>query len=135
MGISQVDQRTGRDGRTIDTANIGKPPSPPTPSPTLPFTKEEKAAEPPASPPLPAHHPYSDRLERWLRRALDEALYIDHPREGGGLGGLPAMLAERGKWDWRLVREHILPMLGMLNETIARFRKEMEANATTTRRS
>jgi hypothetical protein len=39
---SQPDTRTGRDGRTINVANIGKPSSaPPSESPTLPFAEDD----------------------------------------------------------------------------------------------
>src|SRR5262249_38324364 len=46
-----------------------------------PWAPASSQAAPPACvpppPPPPARHPHSDRLERWLRRAIDEALYID----------------------------------------------------------
>ena len=36
------------------------------------------------------------------------------------------MLAEPDKWDWRITRGHVLPMLENLSDTLARYAKEID---------
>jgi hypothetical protein len=81
----------------------------------------------PVPPPIPTRAgswPHSERLARWLKAVSSQTHVINIE-----LGGIAAMLGEREKWDWRDVREFILPMLAALAATVEEFRTEIQAHA------
>lgn len=83
---------------------------------------EMKRRQKPPKPPLA--HPYSDEMSMWLDRVAGQTFFDDIER-----GGLGAMLLERKKWDWKKVKNHILPLLDELAKTINGYRRELR-NAT-----
>ena len=87
------------------------------------FREMEKRRDPPPSKPQPKH-PHSDLLVNWLRIASGQTLIINVE-----MGGIGALLSEPDKWDWREVREYVLPMLDAHLETIKQFRKEIGEHA------
>jgi hypothetical protein len=87
------------------------------------FREMEKRRDPPP-PKAEPQHPHSDLLVNWLRIASGQTLVINTE-----MGGISALLAEPGKWDWREVREYVLPMLDAHLETITRFRREIGEHA------
>ncbi len=140
--IDKSPARTGRDGRTIDTSNIGKRPQPALdphqqepwfdPGKRPPkedsgeqlgfWTPPDPAAEPPSeAPPPPPRYPHSDTLIAWLKRVQGETFVVRVEK-----GGIKAMLAEPDKWNWSDVKDYLLPQLADLQTTIAEFRKELE---------
>lgn len=81
----------------------------------------------PVPPPIPTRAgswPHSERLVRWLKTISSQLHVIDIE-----LGGIKTLLAERDKWDWRDVREFILPMMAALLPAIEAYRVEIEAHA------
>jgi hypothetical protein len=44
------------------------------------------------------------------------------------MGGIPKMLAEPEKWDWKRVNESILPDLKELNARISTYTQDIEAH-------
>jgi hypothetical protein len=65
--------------------------------------------------------PYNRMLRNWLNFVRGQTFYIEAPVEGGGKGGLAALLAERDRWDWEDVREQLLPDLEGLRDTIEEY--------------
>lgn len=121
-------------GVTVKSNHVVPPPVVESPK-ASPEPKPRKVAEPSpvresvqtvqAPPPEPEpSHPHSDRLVAWLRSVVRQTLIIETE-----LGGLPALLSEPDKWDWREVKEYVLPMLDAHAETIARYRKEIADHA------
>jgi ParB-like chromosome segregation protein Spo0J len=82
--------------------------------------KEMKKRQTPIPPPPIC--PHSDMVIAWLKRVTDQTNYINV--ECGGIGGL---LSEKNKWNWKDVKEYIIPMLEAVGETIAKYRNEIEA--------
>ncbi len=84
--------------------------------------RKAKEKKNPTPPPRPPKHPHSEMIVSWLKRVSDQTNIIQVE-----MGGLAALLSEPKKWDWRDVREFILPQLEFVGKTIARYRKEIEA--------
>jgi hypothetical protein len=74
-------------------------------------------------PPLPKH-PYSDTLISWMRSVAGQTHQIQIE-----MGGIETMLDRRGKWDWKEVKNYLLPMLGDLEEAIRDFRQKIQGAA------
>lgn len=85
------------------------------------FKEMKKRQEPERPPPAPPRHPHSDLLVKWLDLVHGTSAVIDINN-----GGIEAMLGERKKWDWKLVREFIVPQLDALGERLATYRQEIE---------
>jgi hypothetical protein len=150
--IVQSPERTGRDGRTINTANIGKrkepprpdPGEPPPPSLLFPAEAEEAAEaeepdeevgeavadalEEPQPPPTPQGRPAATAPAHPYSDSLIAWLRdvfkqtYEYRMTQGGIG---RMLAQRQKWDWHDVRAYILPQLGDLEKLAHDFREEI----------
>jgi hypothetical protein len=150
--IVQSPERTGRDGRTINTANIGKrkepprpdPGEPPPPSLLFPAEAEEAAEaeepdeevgeavadalEEPQPPPAPQGRPAATAPAHPYSDSLIAWLRdvfkqtYEYRMTQGGIG---RMLAQRQKWDWHDVRAYILPQLGDLEKLAHDFREEI----------
>jgi pyruvate/2-oxoglutarate dehydrogenase complex dihydrolipoamide acyltransferase (E2) component len=99
-----------------------------TPAPPAKVTgkdgKQYPATKTPKPPPPPSH-PYSDHMRAWMTRLAGETqiLNVDY-------GGIGAMLAEPDKWDWREVREFLLPIMRELEREIRLLTEEIERHAT-----
>jgi ParB-like chromosome segregation protein Spo0J len=69
--------------------------------------------------------PHSDRLVRWLNHVAGETHIINEE-----FGGIQTLLSEPDGWDWREVRESVLPLLAALRLTIDEFHREIANHAT-----
>jgi hypothetical protein len=87
-------------------------------------------AAPPAAPPVP-RYPHHERFTAWVEHVRDTTRELD---TAGGTGGVKAMLADRDKWDWKDVKEHVLPMLDSLLVTLTAFYREVKQAADRERR-
>jgi uncharacterized ParB-like nuclease family protein len=119
---SEPQVRTGLDGRTIDTTNIGKGRD--DDAPGLFSASESQPEQPPSrADPLARYErfPHSERLINWLRRVQGDTFVIRVE-----LGGIKALLAEPEKWDWGEVRTYLLPMLDGLAATVREFHTEIQ---------
>jgi hypothetical protein len=95
------------------------------PAPTASADAASTTTEQPSSPPKPAApHPHSDRLVKWLQHVASETHVINVK-----MGGIKPLLAEPDKWDWRDVREYIIPQMDDLIVTIREFQREIQKHA------
>jgi hypothetical protein len=77
-----------------------------------------------APPPKAPSHPYSDALVSWMEKVAGQTHYIQVD-----LGGIESMLADRKKWDWKKVRNYLLPMLGDLEKTVHHYWQKIQGAA------
>jgi hypothetical protein len=83
--------------------------------------KEMQRRQNPPPAPRPPRHPQSERLVAWLKQVTDTLNIIKHAD-----GGIEALLADRGKWDWNEVQNYILPMLSAVAEAVVSFREAIK---------
>jgi ParB-like chromosome segregation protein Spo0J len=126
----------GRDGKQYPAQRT---PAPELPDPSDETEDEEVEAETesanarddqgPVTPLFAAQpsprHPHSDRIVRWLNHVAGETHVINEE-----FGGIQTLLSEPEGWDWREVRESVLPLLEALRLTIDEFHREIATHAT-----
>lgn len=84
--------------------------------------EESPEPEPAVPPPKPApQYPHSDKIRLWMSFVAGKMHSIDVED-----GGIEALLAEPGKWDWKLTKEFIIPQMADLLEALSRYKKEVE---------
>jgi hypothetical protein len=127
----------GRDGKQYPaqrTPPLASPPGPPDETEDEEVEAETESVDAPDDPepvtprsaarPSP-RHPHSDRIVRWLNHVAGETHVINEE-----FGGIQTLLSEPDGWDWREVRESVLPLLAALRLTIDEFHREIANHAT-----